>query len=69
MKKVLVFLVLCALAYGAWFSFSQPEEPAKTEQEAPIQDTLTISVKNELKETFCDSVNGIGDSITHKKSL
>lgn len=56
MKKVIVFLILCAVAYGCWYVFSNPEKSeTETVAEAP-QDTLQISVKNELKEVQADSV-------------
>lgn len=63
MKKVLLFLIFCAIGYGIWYSFSKPEEPTKTEQEEATDSTLTISVKNELKEVLADSAATPNDSI------
>lgn len=57
MKKVLVFLVGCAIGYGCWLAFSNSDSTkVETEQVATDSVDLTISVKNEIKATQGDSI-------------
>lgn len=57
MKKVLIFLLCCAVGYGCWMVFFNSDS-AKAEAEQVVTDSveMTLSVKNEIKEVQGDSV-------------
>lgn len=63
MKKVLIFLLCCAVGYACWNTFFNTDSAEPT-QEVVVEDTLdvTISVKKELKEIQNDSV-ALGDTL------
>lgn len=57
MKKILIFLLGCAVGYGCWMAFSNTDSTkAETEQVVTDSVEMTISVKNEIKEVQGDSV-------------
>lgn len=57
MKKVLLFLLCCAICYGCWLTFFNSDKAkAETEQVATDSVEMTLSVKNEIKETQGDSI-------------
>ena len=64
MKKILIFLLGCAVGYACWQAFVITDS-RETEKTPVVEDTvsMTISVKNELKEVENDSVVSI-DSLT-----
>lgn len=55
MKKILIFLLGCAIGYGCWHTFINS---GSSEAEEVVTDsaTMTISIKKEIKEVQGDSV-------------
>ena len=57
MKKILIFLLGCAIGYGCWYTFiNSGSSEDKTEQVVSDSGNMTISVKKEIKEVQGDSV-------------
>lgn len=50
MKKVIVFLILCAAVYGCWLHFSEPKSAVEPVETEAVADSLKISEKKELAE-------------------
>ena len=63
MKKILIFLLGCAIGYGCWHTFiNSGTKKSETEQTAVDSATMTISIKQEIKDVQ-------GDSIAEQDSL
>lgn len=57
MKKVLIFLLCCAIGYGCWLAFFNSDSvKPETEQVSTDSVEMTLSVKNEIKATQGDSI-------------